>query len=400
MSDLPASVGSGAVVPQTTGRIPARPIKQRAVELWGKTRTGLSDGLDAAGASIQSVHRRLLLVIVALFAILLVGAIFRSLGWPQLNYGLIALFGAGALYAFLSPVHVVGMLLVSGGVGVVKGVDGARDALLGYARLLGRTFLAFLLPLFLFAQGKGDISLGPSLRLILLAPIALLAMWLFGRTAPRLERLVFLVVPLAALALAIGNMVVPQSTLAGLGIPAWLRAARPQDDELARIELALEQRRNQARAEQLRIVRVKIEAGEALTPEDEALVAAAQADRVTLTGWVGRKYDDALTGLRQRVAARAEAAKKPPVAVPAGVIFVPRKGWSSVVATPAGQRLCAASADPFVSQCHLRGRDMDLWYAEGSDMCDPTRTDMTRFRGTVGKQEVSYRYVLSGTSCS
>lgn len=402
MSDLTVSASGGAVEPQTAGSPPARSLKQRGVELWGKTRTGLSDGLDVAGASIQSVHRRLMLVIAALFAVLVLGAIFRSIGWPQLNYALIALFGAGALYAFLSPVHVVGVLLVSGGVGMVRGVDGARDALLGYARLLGRAFLAFLLPLFLFAQGRGDMSLGTSLRLILFAPIALLAMWLFGRAAPKVERLVFLVVPLAALVLAAANMIVPQGTLARIGIPAWLRAERPQDDELARVELLLEKRRNEARAEQLRAIRVKIESGTALTPGDEAVVAAAQADRVTLTGWVGKQYDEVLTGLRQRVAARAAGAKQAASAgaMPTGSIFAPRKGWSTVVASPAGYRLCATSERRFVSQCHLRGRSADLWYAEDSDMCDPARIDMTRFRGTTAKQEVGYRFVRSGEACA
>ncbi|MDH7975780.1 hypothetical protein QH494_26650, partial [Sphingomonas sp. AR_OL41] len=223
MADLPATTPppatSGALAPRQPGGALAA-IGQRSAALWGVTRGNLADGLRHAGATVEGVHRRLVLVVAAMVAILVAGALCRSLGLPQLNYLLIALFGAGALWAFLNPVHIVGLLLVGGGVGAVRGVDGARDALLGYARLLGRVFLAFLVPLLLFALAPGDRSLGTSLTFLVLAPVAVLVVWLFGRVAPRVERAVFVVLPLGALLLAGANMLVPQRVLAAVGVPA------------------------------------------------------------------------------------------------------------------------------------------------------------------------------------
>jgi hypothetical protein len=357
--------------------------------------------LHTAGATIESVHRRLVLVIAVMIAILIAGAIFRSLGMPQLNYLLIAVFGVGALYAFLNPVHIVGLLLVSGGVAAVRGVDGARDALLGYAKLLGRVFLAFLVPLLFFALAPGDRSLGTALTFLVLAPVAILVVWLFGHVAPAVERAVFVVLPLGALLFAAGNMLVPQHMLAALGVPAWLRAPRPQDEELARLETLIEKRRNEQRAAQLHAISAKIEAGEALTPADEAIVAAAQNDRVTLTGWIGKKYDAALAGITQRVAAR-EAAKAQPVPPP-GSVRVPRHGWSAAVAVPAGYRLCPQAergAGSYTAECHVRGKPESLWHAEGSDLCTPADTDRARFRSNRRAQDISYRFVAVAASCA
>ena len=406
MDQLPANAdggaASGAIVPQSKATAVAT-MKQRSAELWGRTRTGLAEGLNHAGTSIESVHRRLVLVVAALIVILVAGAIFRSLGLPQLNYLLIALFGIGALYAFLNPIHVVGVLLVSGGVGAVKGVDGARDALLGYARLLGRCFLAFLVPLLFFALAPGDRSLGTSLTFLVLVPVAVLVVWLFGRVAPNVERAVFVVIPLGALLLAAANMLIPQRMLAAIGVPAWLRAERPQDEELARLETLIEKRKNEQRAAQLRAISAKIEAGEALTAEDEAVVAAAQNDRVTLTGWIGKKYDAVLTGISQRVDARRAAAAKALKATPSpGSVVAPRKGWSIGVAIPAGYKLCVKAdrgEETYTTQRHLRGTADGLWYAEDSDRCEPADMDRPRSRSPRRKQDIHYRFVAAGAGC-
>jgi hypothetical protein len=407
MADLPATppppADSNAVVPRAPGGTLAA-MKQRSAALWGATRTDLADGLQHAGATIESVHRRLVLVIAAMIAILVAGAVFRSLGLPQLNYLLIAIFGLGALYAFLNPVHIVGVLLVGGGVGAVRGVDGARDALLGYAKLLGRIFLAFLVPLLFFALAPGDRSLGTSLTFLVLAPVAILVIWLFGHVAPRIERAVFVVIPLGALLLAGANMLVPQRMLAAVGVPAWLRAARPQDEELARLETLIEQRRNEQRAARLHAISAKIEAGEPLTPEDEAAVAAAQNDRVTLTGWIGKKYDAALAGISARVDARREAAAKaqatPP---PPGSVLAPRRGWSPPVAIPAGFRLCP-QADrgeaSYTAQCQLRSDPPGTWHDEASDRCVPAATAAARFRSHRRTQDIRYRFVVLTGSCA
>jgi hypothetical protein len=403
MADLPATT-QGAIVPQTKGRALAS-VKQRSAELWGRTRTGLAEGLQTAGATIESVHRRLMLVVVAMIGLLVAGAIFRSLGLPQLNYLLIGIFGVGALYAFLNPIHVVGVLLVSGGVGAVRGVDGARDALLGYARLLGRVFLAFLVPLLLFALAPGDRSLGTSLTFLVLAPVAVLVIWLFGRVAPKVERAVFVVIPLGALLLAAANMLIPQRMLAAIGVPAWLRADRPQDEELARLETLIEKRKNEQRAAELRAISAKIEAGERLTSEDEAIVAAAQADRVTLTGWIGKKYDAALAGISERVEAQrqATAAAKAARAVPSsGLVRLPDRGWSIPVAVPSGYRICPRAdrgERSYRTQCHLRGTSDGLWYAADSDRCEPAVVDRARFRSRGSAQDVRYRFVALAASC-
>ena len=407
MADLPATTpppaNSNAVVPHPQGGALAA-MKQRSAALWGATRTNLAEGLQHAGATVESVHRRLVLVIAAMIAILVAGALFRSLGLPQLNYLLIAIFGMGALYAFLNPVHIAGVLLVGGGVGAVRGVDGARDALLGYARLLGRVFLAFLVPLLFFALAPGDRSLGTSLTFLVLAPVAVLVVWLFGRVAPRVERAVFVVIPLGALLLAGANMLIPQRMLAAVGVPAWLRADRPQDEELARLETLIEQRRNEQRAAQLHAISAKIEAGEALTPEDEAAVAAAQNDRVTLTGWIGKKYDAALSGISQRVSARREAAAAAKAAPPPpGSVMAPRWGWSPAIAIPAGFKLCPQAdrgEDSYSAQCQLRVDPPGTWHDEASDRCVPAATGAARFRSHRRAQDIRYRFVAATRSCA
>jgi hypothetical protein len=405
MADLPATTpppaNSNAVVPHPSGGTLAA-MKQRSAALWGATRTNLAEGLEHAGATVESVHRRLVLVIAAMIAILVAGAVFRSLGLPQLNYLLIAIFGMGALYAFLNPVHIAGLLLVGGGVGAVRGVDGARDALLGYAKLLGRVFLAFLVPLLFFALAPGDRSLGTALTFLVLAPVAVLVIFLFGRVAPRVERAVFVVIPLGALLLAGANMLIPQRMLAAVGVPVWLRADRPQDEELARLETLIEQRRNEQRAAQLHAISAKIEAGEALTPEDEAIVALAQNDRVTLTGWIGKKYDAALAGISARVDARKAAAQAKAVP-PAGSLLVPRWGWSPAVAIPAGFKLCPQAdrgEDSYSMQCQLRTSHADKWYDESSDRCTPADTDHIRFRSHRRAQDIRYRFVAITGSCA
>jgi hypothetical protein len=409
MNDGPSNAGEdaqtgGSVVPQTTGSS-ATPVQQRALGLWGRTEAGLSEGLQQAGTTIEAVHRRLLLVIAALIGILILGAIFRSLDFPKLNYLLIALFGVGALYAFLNPIHIVGVLLVGGGIGVAKGADGARDALLGYARLLGRCFIAFLVPLLVFALAPGDRSLGTSLSFLALAPVAVIAIWMFGHVAPKVEKAVFVGLPLGALLLAAGNMLVPQSSLAALGIPAWLRTARPQDEELAQVEALIEKRRNEARAEQLHAIRLKIEAGEPLTAADEAIVANAQKDRATLTGWVGQKYDAALAGIQEHVAERKEAAAVQALdaAPKPGLVSAPRETWSNSVMVPAGYRLCA---DPgrgpgsYVSKCTLRSDTEGIWYPDASGRCEPNMVARIRFRSHRVRQDIRYRFTPVGQACS
>jgi hypothetical protein len=406
MADLPATTpppaNSNAVVPHPSGGTLAA-MKQRSAALWGATRTNLAEGLQHAGATVESVHRRLVLVIAAMIAILVAGAVCRSLGLPQLNYLLIAIFGVGALYAFLNPVHIAGLLLVGGGVGAVRGVDGARDALLGYTKLLGRVFLAFLVPLLFFALAPGDRSLGTSLTFLVLAPVAVLVVWLFGHVAPKVERAVFVVVPLGALLLAGANMLIPQRMLAAVGVPAWLRADRPQDEELARLETLIEQRRNEQRAAQLHAISAKIEAGEALTAEDEAIVASAQNDRVTLTGWIGKKYDAALAGISERVSARREAAAQAKAVPPPSSLLAPRRGWSPAVAIPAGFKLCAQAdrgEDSYTAQCHLRGKPAGAWHDEATDRCAPADTDSTRFRSRRRAQDIRYRFVAITGSCA
>jgi hypothetical protein len=344
-------------------------------------------------------------VIAALIGTLILGAIFRSLDFPKLNYLLIALFGVGALYAFLNPIHIVGVLLVGGGVGVVKGADGARAALLGYASLLGRCFLAFLVPLLVFALAPGDRSLSTSLSFLALAPVAAIAIWLFGHVAPKVEKAVFVGLPLGALLLAAGNMLIPPNTLAALGIPAWLRVARPQDEELAKVEALIEQRKNEARAAQLHAIRLKIEAGEPLTAKDEAIVADAQTDRTTLTGWVGEKYDSALAGVQAHVAARKEAAAAEALAaVPKpGTVSAPRKGWSENIAVPAGYRLCADPArgdDSYLAECSLRGDPEGLWYYQSSGHCESDTVARQRFRSNRVTQDIGYRFLPVGQACS
>ena len=330
MDQLPATTGEQLPAPRPSA---LQTMTTGGMRMLGRARTEAGELIHSAGVSVEKIHQRLILTIAALLAMLVIGALFRSWDMPWVNYVLIAGFGLAALYAFLQPAHLVGVLLVSGGVAAVKGLDTAGGALVGYGKILGRIFLAFLIPLLLFALAPGDRSLGSSLPFIVLAPVAVLAMWLFGRLAPRLETFVFVALPLLALSVALANMLIPERALAGLGIPAWLRTGRPQDDELARLETLMEKRRNEAQAAQLREIRAKLERGEALTPADEAVVLQAQKDRVTLTSWFGNRYDD----LRKQVTGLMPApAPAKPVPPPGGSVFIPAKGWSATVPVPAG----------------------------------------------------------------
>ncbi|MDF7775212.1 hypothetical protein P1X14_08140 [Sphingomonas sp. AOB5] len=393
MTELPATTQPAAVPVAQPPRGIAASAKAGALKALGKVRTEAGEAIEAVGVSVQRLHMRILLIVAGLLLMLFLGALFRSWGLLWVNYILIALFGLGAIYAFLQPVHVAGMLAVGGGVAVVRDMGTAGNALLGYAKILGRVFLAFLIPLLLFALAPGDRSLGSSLPFIVLAPVVVLAMWLFGRVAPKVEKFVFVALPLLALTIAVSNMLIPERMLAGLGIPAWLRTGRPQDEELARLETMLEKQRNEAQAQQLRAISQKVERGEPLTDADLAVIAQAQKDRVTLTGWFGDRYKD----VEARVAnwTKAQAAPKP--VIPAGgTVSVPSKGWSAAVAVPVGFTLCAAATHRV--QCHPAGKDAGLWY-EGSARCAETKIDSKRFRARRGTQSLGYNYVPAGSAC-
>ncbi|MEZ0243676.1 MAG: hypothetical protein ACAH11_09895 [Sphingomonas sp.] len=387
MDQLPATSGNPLPAPRPSA---LQIAKDGGLKMLGKVRTEAGEAIHAAGVSIEKIHQRLILTIAGLLLMLVVGALFRSWDLLWVNYVLIAGFGLAALYAFLQPAHVVGVLLVSGGVAAVKGLDTAGSALVGYGKILGRIFLAFLIPLLLFALAPGDRSLGSSLPLIVLAPVMVLAMWLFGRVAPKVEKFVFMALPLLALTIALANMLIPERVLAGLGIPAWLRTGRPQDEELARLETLMEKQRNERQAAQLREIRAKLERGEPLTPEDEAVVLQAQKDRVTLTGWFGNRYEDLRKQVNGLMPAPAKAAPPPPPQ--GGSVFIPAKGWSAVVSVPAGYRLCMAATPR--TQCHPAGKAPGIWQ-EGAEGCDALR-----FRARRSKATIAYRYVPAGAACS
>ncbi|NML06348.1 hypothetical protein [Sphingomonas sp. G-3-2-10] len=392
MTDLPATQPQ-AGPPLAPGKGLAASAKAGALRMLGKAKIEAGEAIEAVGVSVQRLHMRILLIVAGLLLMLFLGALFRSWGLLWVNYILIALFGLGAIYAFLQPVHVAGMLAVGGGVAVIRDMGAAGNALLGYAKILGRIFLAFLIPLLLFALAPGDRSLGSSLPFIVLAPVVVLAMWLFGRLAPRVETFVFIALPLLALTIAVSNMLIPERMLAALGIPAWLRTGRPQDEELARLETLMEKRRNEAQAAQLREIRGKLERNEPLTDADLAVVAQAQKDRVTLTGWFGDRYKD----VEARVAKWSEAKAAPKPAIPAGgTLSVPSKGWSATVAIPAGLTLCMPATHRV--QCHPAGKDAGLWH-EGAARCTGTAIDGKRFRARRGTQSLRYSYVPAGSTC-
>lgn len=374
----------------------AQSAKTGARKLGGIVRTEAGEAIEAAGVSVTRLHRRMILVVAGLVLVLLLGAVFRALGMAWMNYALIALIGLGAAWAFLQPAHLAGMLLVGGGVAAFRGMGDARATVLGYARLIGRILLALLVPLLLFALAPGDRSLGTSLPFLVLAPFVLLASWMFGRLSPKVEQALFVVLPLGALLIALGNMLVPERTLAALGVPAWLRAARPQDEELARIERLRIEGENMRRAIRLRQIRAKLEASQPLDGEDEAVILAAQKDRVTLTGWFGDRYDGLAKQVKGLVPAPARAAPAPAVPPP-GTIEAPVKGWSAGVVVPKGFRLCHAGA--FRAQCHPAGGAAGLWH-EGAQRCLDTAVDAMRFRGKRGATTVRYRFVATGGSCS
>jgi hypothetical protein len=391
MENLPANAAQpGAIVPAARSSALAT-VKSGTLKMLGKVRSEAGEAIHAAGVSVEKLHQRVILVIAGLIAMLFLGAFFRSIDMLWVNYVLIAGFGLAALYAFLQPVHIAGVLLVGGGVALARDAGTAGSALLGYAHILGRVFLAFLIPLLLFALAPGDRSLGSSLPLLVLAPVVVLALWLFGRIAPKLEKFVFIALPLGALLIALSNMLIPERMLAGLGVPAWLRTARPQDAELAALETAIEKRRNEARAAQLREIRRKVDAGEPLTPEDEAMVAAAKNERVTLTGWI----DGQMRSLAKLGVSTVPPATATPAPPPGGSVPAPSKGWSKSVAVPAGYQLCASKARR--TQCHAKGASDGMW-SEG-EKCETTPVDRMRFRGTRANRTVTYRYVAAGGVC-
>ncbi|WGM47587.1 hypothetical protein KOAAANKH_02466 [Brevundimonas sp. NIBR10] len=357
-------------------------IGDGTARLIGNGREALNEGLESAGASIDRLHRRLAFAVLALVGVMVIGAAFRAWGWQEGNYALIALIGTAALWAVINPLHLIGIALAGGGLAAWKGKDEARLGLLAYARVLAVVLLGCLTPLVLFAVAPGDTSFWLSMRLLVLTPVVILALWLVGKIAPRAEQLVFIAVPAFALVLALGNMLVPEQTLAGLGIPAWLRAPRPQDEELARLERVIEQRRNEARAARLRDIRIKIERGVALTPEDEATIAEAQRDRVTLTDWVGTRSQAVLEEVRRR---SATAPKPAALTAPAaGVVVAPSGAWSKPIAAPAGSRLCAGTdrgEAAYLTQCAMGDGE---WTRRSAGGCEPGLFDTARFMGRGG----------------
>lgn len=381
------------------------PAKPRG-GLMARARAGIGSALHAGGEAFEAgteaaarLHRRLFLILLGLFGLLVLGAVFRSMGQLQLNYALIALFGLGAIWLFLHPVHLAGMLLLGGGVAIADDLAGARAALGGYARLLGRVLLAFLIPLLFFALAPGDRSLGASLPLLVLAPVAGLALWLFGKVDPRVEKAVLVGVPVGALLITAGNLLVPPQTLAALGVPAWLRADRPQDAELDRVELLIERRRNEARAAQLRAIRQKLEAGQPLSAEDEALIGEAKRDRTTLLAWLEQQSAAVQKRLRALGAPRAETKPAPAIPPPA-VAAVPARGWSPAVTVPTGYRLCPAPGR-YRTQCHPVGRPAGIWYDAGSSICrEAAAIDRMRFRSRAGALDIAYRFVPLAEACS
>lgn len=402
MSELPVSVSGSNAVPMARPGMLAR-AGATATRLWDRGREGLADGVEAAGNAAQTIHRRLMLVILSLFALLLLGAAFRAAGWPEGNYLLVAVAGLAALFALLSPLHLVGTLLVGGGVAAARGFDTAGSVLTGYARLLGQAFFAALAPLFVFALAPGDYGFWSAVQLVLLWPVALLAIWLLGRAAPKWERGVLLLLPLGALAIALLNLLVPERTLAAIGIPAWLRADRPQDAELARLERAVEEQRNRARAEQLRVIRQKVERGESLSADDQAAILAAQRDRITLTGWASAQWATLVERVGENVAQARGAVVQPlPTTPQPGRIDAPRRGWSATVTVPAGYRICTLSdrgERGYVTQCHLTGEATGQWHRRASGRCVAGAVDQVRFQGQRGTASVSYRFVDSATAC-
>ena len=399
--DTPRTDTTPAVAPVVVSSTPGHPVKDAlasigsgAAKLIGKGRQEVTEGLQAAGTSMERMHRRLALAIFGLIAVLVVGAALRSWGWAEGNYLLIALIGAAALYAVISPIHLIGLALAGGGLAAWKGKADAKAGLLAYARVMGVVLLGCLTPLVLFAVAPGDTSFWLSMRLLLLTPVVILVLWLFGEIAPKAQKIVFIAAPLAALVLALGNMIVPDQMLSQLGVPAWLRAPRPQDEELARIERAMEQRRNADRASRLREIRQKIEAGAPLTADDEAAIAAAQRDRVTLTDWVGARSQAVLAEVQRRSASAA------PLAVPAaGVTLAPGGDWSKPIAVPAGMRLCTRTErgeTAYVTQCASGDGD---WTRRAAGGCEPGRFDKARFLGRGREQTIHYRFVDADGRC-
>jgi hypothetical protein len=367
--------------------------------LIGKGREEINETLRNAGASVERLHRRLALIMLVLFAVLLLGAGFRAMGWAEGNYLLIGLVAAAALYAVISPVHLIGVLLVSGGVAAWKGRQDAQAGLMAYARLLGLVLLACLTPLVLFAVAPGDTSFWLSLRLLLLTPVVVLALWLFGQVSPRAERFVFIAAPLIAVTLALGNMLVPERTLAAMGVPAWLRAPRPQDEELARLETAIEKRRNEARAVRLREIRAKIEHGTPLTAGDEAAVAEAQRDRVTFPGWVGARTDAVLADIRRRTADSGKVTRPALVLPAAGTLIAPAGAWSGPIAVPRNTRLCTASEGgeaAYTTQC---ASDDGGWTRRSAGGCEAGAFDRSRFLGRSRARTISYRFTALTSTC-
>ncbi|MCW3836132.1 hypothetical protein ACFQ1E_08770 [Sphingomonas canadensis] len=391
MDNVPATVTQGQAPARRGGALDK--VKQGTLRALGKVRSEAGEAIEAAGVSVERLHRRLILVAAGLLLMIFLGALARSLGAAWINYVLIALFGLGALYAFVQPWHVAGILALGGGVALARDMGTAGGALLGYAKLLGRVFLALLIPLLLFALAPGDASLASSLPFVVLAPVVVLAMWLFGRIAPGVEKFLFVALPMAALLISVVNMLIPERMLAALGVPAWLRTARPQDDELARLESAIERRKNEQRAAQLREIRRKIETGEALSAADEAVVAAAKQDRVTLTGWI----DGQLKALSDKLGSsgQAAAAPKAPPLPPPGTVAIPDRGWSTGVAVPAGFRLCQSSNARV--QCHASGAAPGVW--RDAAQCGTVPVDAMRFRSKARGFALSYSFVAAGSAC-
>jgi hypothetical protein len=248
------------------------------------------DAIRVVGGSFALFSQRLMLLAFTLIGGLLLGALFRALGLQSLNYALMLLYLAAAALAAFTPAHLI-LIAIAGGTAAATGNAGRiSSTITDYARLCARILMIFLVPLFMFASAGGDTSFATSMKAVFLFGFILMALFATRRSFRILHNMLFYMLPVGALVMILANMWIPQSTLASLGIPAWMRVSDPAAEELAELENDIAAQANEERAQCLREARRQVAAGTPMLREQAECMRRAQAERTDLITWVGSRF--------------------------------------------------------------------------------------------------------------
>lgn len=259
--------------------------------------------------SIGSAYLVLLGGILLLCGGILLGAILRALGLPQLNYLIAGLYLFGGLMIFFSPPSLVALAVTAVAMSASGKGDKLPAAIASYTKLLGWIILAFLVPLLIFARAPGDTSLETSFTFVVAATTVALVSFLSGVRFDRVRKFILFIAPWGVLLWSMAVMFVPPSAYAKLGLNSIMLSNDAAN------ELALLRQDQAAAAEAEKTQRVKrirklLAMGLALTPDDAAFLRGLEQEQWTVPGF----FQQAFNQWKARKQAEADAVRASAIA--------------------------------------------------------------------------------------